>query len=194
MTDAALPDRRRPRRRILDAGLELASTGGYEAVQVRALAGLAGVSSRTIYSNFASLDSMLIVAVAEQSQDLYARFANAAPKGRTPATRVNQLINELTETMTSNRQLTVALFRALLSGKPDVSQYVNGFRTVLQTMLATAIAPKGPTKHDLEVAEILECIWFTALIGWVTRTDSDGQIGVIIQRSTRLLLANRQGT
>jgi AcrR family transcriptional regulator len=186
-----LPDRRRPRRRILDAGLELAATGGYEAVQVRALAGLAGVSSRTIYSNFASLDSMLIVAVAEQSGDLYARFANAPPKGRTPAARVNQLISELTETMTSNRQLTVALLRALLSGKPDVSQYVNAFRTVLQTMLATAIAPKGPTKGDLEVAEILECIWFTALIGWVTGTDSDAQIGVLIQRSTRLLLANR---
>jgi AcrR family transcriptional regulator len=191
MTDAALPDRRRPRRRILDAGLELASTGGYEAVQVRALAGLAGVSSRTIYSNFPSLDSMLIVAVAEQSQDLYARFATAAPKGRTPAARVNQLISELTDTMTSNRQLTVALLRALLSGKPDVSRYVNAFRTVLQTMLATAIAPKGPTKHDLEVAELLECIWFTALIGWVTGAESDAEIGVLIQRSTGLLLANR---
>jgi AcrR family transcriptional regulator len=191
MTDAALPDRRRPRRRILDAGLQLASSGGYEAVQVRALAGLAGVSSRTIYAYFPSLDSMLIVAVAEQSQDLYARFATAAPKGRTPAARVNQLISELTETMTANRALTVALLRALLSGKPDVSQYVNGFRTVLQTLLATAIAPKGPTKRDLEVAEILECIWFTALIGWATGTDSDAQIGEIIQRSTRLLLANR---
>lgn len=191
MTDAALPDRRRPRRRILDAGLELASTGGYEAVQVRALAGRAGVSSRTIYAYFPSLDSMLIVAVAEQSQDLYARFANAAPKGRTPAARVNQLISELTETMTANRALTVALLRALLSGKPDVSQYVNAFRVVLQTMLATAIAPKGPSKRDLEIAEILESIWFTALIGWATGTDSDAHIGELIRRSTRLLLTNR---
>jgi TetR/AcrR family transcriptional regulator, cholesterol catabolism regulator len=191
VTGAAEPDRRRPRRRILDAGLELASTGGYEAVQVRALAGLAGVSSRTIYAHFPSLDSMLIVAVAEQSQDLYARFANSAPKGRTPAARVNQLISELTETMTANRALTVALLRALLSGKPDVSQYVNAFRTVLQTMLATAIAPKGPTARDLEVAEILESIWFTALIGWATGTDSDAKIGDIIERSTHLLLGSR---
>ena len=191
MTDATLPDRRRPRRRILDAGLELASTGGYDAVQVRALAGRAGVSSRTIYAYFPSLDSLLIVAVAEQSQDLYTRFANAAPKGRTPAARVNQLISELTETMTANRALTVALLRALLSGKPDVSQYVNAFRVVLQTMLATAIAPKGPTKRDLEIAEILESIWFTALIGWAIGTDPDAHIAEIIRRSTRLLLANR---
>jgi AcrR family transcriptional regulator len=191
MTDAALPDPRRPRRRILDAALELASTGGYEAVQVRALAGVAGVSSRTIYAYFPSLDSLLIVAVAEQSQDLYARFANSAPKGRTPVARVNQLISELTATMTANRALTVALLRALLSGKPDVSQYVNGFRTVLQTILATAIAPKGSTKRDVEIAEILESIWFTALIGWAIGTDPDAHIGEIIQRSTRLLLTNR---
>jgi AcrR family transcriptional regulator len=191
MTEATMPDRRRPRRRILDAALELASTGGYDAVQVRALAGIAGVSSRTIYSNFTSLDSLLIVAVAEQSQDLYARFSTAPPKGRTPAARVNQLINELTETMTANRQLTVALLRALLSGKPDVAQYVNGFRAVLQTILATAIAPKGPTKRDHEAAEILEGIWFTALISWAIGTDADAHISEIIQRSTRLLLANR---
>jgi len=191
MNDAAMPERRVPRRRILDAALELASTGGYEAVQVRALAGIAGVSSRTIYANFPSLDSLLIVAVAEQSQDLYTRFSTAPPKGRTPSARVNQLISELTETMTANRALTVALLRALLSGKPDVSQYVNAFRTVLQTMLATAIAPKGSTKGDLEVAELLESIWFTALIGWAIGTDPDAHIGEMIQRSTRLLLANR---
>jgi len=54
------------------------------------------VSSRTIYSNFPSLDSLLIVAVAEQSQDLLHAFQHA--EGPQPAARVNQLINELTET------------------------------------------------------------------------------------------------
>ena len=138
MAEAMVPDRRGPRRRILDAALELASEGGYEALQVRALAGRAGVSSRTIYANFPSLDSLIIVAVAEQSGDLYRRFTESRLKGRSAAARVNQLISELTETMTANRALTVSLLRALLSGKPDVSQYVDGFRTVLQTMLATA--------------------------------------------------------
>jgi TetR/AcrR family transcriptional regulator, cholesterol catabolism regulator len=188
MADDDTPDGRGPRRRILDAALELASAGGYEALQVRAIAARAGVSSRTIYANFPSLDSLLIVAVAEQSGDLYRRFAEAPPKGRSAAARVNQLISELTETMTANRALTVALLRALLSGKPDVAQYVDGFRTVLQTMLATAIARKGPTKRDREVAEILESVWFTALVGWATGTDTDIYIGELMKRSTRLLL------
>lgn len=191
MPDGAVPERRGPRRRILDAALELASEGGYEALQVRALTGQAGVSSRTIYANFPSLDSLMIVAVAEQSGDLYRRFTDAPPKGRSAAARVNQLISELTATMTANRALTIALLRALLSGKPDVAQYVDGFRTVLQTMLATAIALERPTKRDLEVAEILESVWFTALVGWATGTDEDTYIGEIMRRSTRLLLPSR---
>jgi len=188
MVDEDGADGRGPRRRILDAALELASEGGYEALQVRTIAAQAGVSSRTIYANFPSLDSLLILAVAEQSGDLYRRFAGAPPKGRSAAARVNQLISELTETMTANRALTVALLRALLSGKPDVAQYVNGFATVLQTMLATAIAPEGPTKRDREAAEILESVWFTALVGWATGSDPDTYIGELMRRSTRLLL------
>ena len=179
---------RNPRRRIINAALQLASVGGYEAVQVRALSEQAGVSSRTIYANFPSLDSLLIVAVAEQSEGLYRQFTDTPPQGRTAAARVNQLISQLTDTMTANRPLTVALLRALLGGKPDVSQHVHGFREVLKSLLATAIAPKGPTRLDREIAELLESIWFTALVSWATGTDPDAYIGEIMQRACRLLL------
>ena len=187
MAEDAAADSRRPRRRMLDAALELASQGGYDALQVRALSQRAGVSSRTIYEQFPSLDSLLIVAVAEQSEGLYQQVT-AAPKGRTPGARVVSVIGELTETMTANRAITVALLRALLSGKPDVAQYVDGFRVVLQAILANAIAPKGATKRDREVAELLESIWFTALVGWAIGADSDAHIGEIMKRSVRFLL------
>ena len=179
---------RKPRRRILDAALALTSQGGYEALQVRALSERAGVSSRTIYANFPSLDSLLIVAVAEQSEDLYKGFTESPPQGKTPFSRVNHLIDQLTETMTSNRAITVALLRALLSGKPDVSQHVKGFGDVMQVLIASAIAPAGPTAHDRDVAEILENVWFTALVGWATGTTSDAHISDLMQRASRLLL------
>jgi AcrR family transcriptional regulator len=185
----AAPRPRRPRRRILDAALELASQGGYEALQVRAISDRAGVSSRTIYANFPSLDSLLILAVAEQSQGLYSRFTASPPKGRTPAERVDHLISDLTRTMTANRALMVAMLRALLSGKRDVSEHVHGFGQVLQALLASAIAPDGPSVRDREVAQILESIWFSALVGWATGSGSDGSIAEIMQRAARLLLS-----
>ena len=181
--------KQQPRRRILQAALELVSEGGYEALQVRALSERAGVSSRTIYANFPSLDSLLIVAVAEQSQALYQRFTDSPPRGRTAAARVDRLITDLTETMTANRALTVALLRALLSGKRDVSQFVTGFGGVLQAMLASAIAPDGPSARDQEVAELLEGIWFAALIGWASASSSDASIGRVMQKAARLLLS-----
>ncbi len=177
-----------PRRRILDAALELVATGGYDALQVQTLSDRAGVSSRTIYAHFPSLDSLVILAVAEQSQDLYRQFLESPPKGRTPAARVSYLIGSLTEAMTANREMTVALLRALLSGKPDVSEYVIGFATILRGMLAAAIAPGGPKARDREAAEILEGVWFTALVGWAAGTVPDTHIGDVMRRSARMLL------
>jgi TetR/AcrR family transcriptional regulator, cholesterol catabolism regulator len=181
----------RPRRRIINAALELATEGGYDALQVRTLSDRAGVSSRTIYKHFPSLDSLLIVAVAEQSQDLYRRYTESSPKGRTAATRVRNLITELTEIMTANRTLTVALLRALLSGKPDVVPWIQAFGDVLRTMLASAIAPNGPTARDRAAAEILECIWFSGLIGWATGADADNHLHDLMRTSARALLGTR---
>jgi AcrR family transcriptional regulator len=191
MSDRATPRPRQPRRRMLDAALELAVQGGYDALQVRAIAQRAGVSSRTIYENFPSLDSLLILAVAEPAAGLYRQFTESPPTGRTSAARVNQLISQLTDTMTANRPLTLALFRALLSGKPDVAQHIAGFRAALQAVLASAITSQRPTKRDRDVAEILQNIWFTALVGWAAGTDSDTYIADIMARSTRLLLPTR---
>ena len=70
----------------------------------------------------------------------------------------------------------------------DVSQYVHGFGGVLQTMLASAIAPEGPSERDREVAELLESIWFSALVGWASGTSADADIGRIMQRAAALLL------
>ena len=181
----------RPRRRILNAALELVIEGGYENLQVRPLSERAGVSSRTIYAHFASLDSLLIVAVAEQSQDLYRRYTESPPSGRTSVARVTRLIADLTETMTTTRNLTVALMRALLSGKPDVAPWVHAFGDVLQNMLASAIAPDGPTAHDREVAEILQGVWFSAIVGWATGAASAEHVNELLRRSARALLGDR---
>jgi len=176
------------RRRIVDAALQLVSEGGYDALQVRAIAERAGVSSRTMYQHFPSLDSLLIVAVAEQSDGLYRPYPTAPPPGSTPAVRINDLIGELTESMTAHRALTIALLRALISGKPDVEQHVEGFRTMLQVRLAAAITPERPDQSDPEVVEILASIWFAALAGWASGVDRDAHIGEIMRASTARLL------
>ena len=125
MTDPALPDRRRPRRRILDAGLELAADR-----RLRSGPGArAGRTRRRVVPNdLLELRVTRFDAHRCRRRTVGRPLPPASPTPRRKAERrpprVNQLISELTETMTANRALTVALLRALLSGKPDVSQYV----------------------------------------------------------------------
>ena len=77
-----------PRRRIIDAALRLTARNGYDSVQVRTLSELAGVSSRTIYEQFPSLDSVIIVAVSEEYEKQVQRLLEseeAAAKSDAPA-------------------------------------------------------------------------------------------------------------
>jgi AcrR family transcriptional regulator len=195
-TDAAIDERppghaaRSPaRQRILDSAIALVSEGGYDALQVRAITDRADVSSRTIYSYFDSLESLLIVAIAEQSAPLYERFTQSRPRNRTPAGRVNRLISDFTDIMTTNRSVTLALLRALVSGKEDVLPHVRAFARVLEDMLVAAMAGADPTANDREIAEILQNVWFSALVGWAAGTVSDKHVKTVMQSATRRLLA-----
>lgn len=179
------------RQRIIDAALALVVEGGYEALQVRAITERAAVSSRTIYTFFPSLDSLLIIAIAERAgAEVYGRLTQGSRK-RTAAGRVEEVIDDLVRIMTDNRALTVGLLRALLSGKPDVAQHVRGFAATTQAVLATAIRPDGPSAADRETAEILEAIYFCALIGWATGADTEEHLRRLMHRAITRTLRNQ---
>jgi TetR/AcrR family transcriptional regulator, cholesterol catabolism regulator len=181
------------RRRILGAALALAAECGYDEVQVRALSKRAGVSSRTIYTHFPSLDSLLIVAIIEQAQPMYGRLTDAPPAGATPAARVDGLITRLTETITANRSITVALIRALHGGKPDVAPYVHQFGATIQGMFLAAIAPDGPTPRDRDAAAVLESVWFHAVVNWATGPEALIDPAEIMRRALGTLFEARAG-
>src|SRR5258708_8914904 len=60
------PVQKRRRRRIIDAAMELAAEGGYEAVQMREVAARAGVALGTLYRYFPSKEQLLVAGMVEQ--------------------------------------------------------------------------------------------------------------------------------
>ena len=58
------------RRRVLDATLELAAEGGFDAVQMRDVAAAADVALGTLYRYFSSKERLLLEAMVEQQDDL----------------------------------------------------------------------------------------------------------------------------
>ena len=72
---------RERRRRILDATLALAAKGGYEAVQMRAVAEKAEVAVGTLYRYFPSKVHLLTSALAREFRRLDQRTERSDPPG-----------------------------------------------------------------------------------------------------------------
>src|SRR6187551_608601 len=78
---------RERRKRILDATLAIASKGGYEAVQMRAVAERADVAVGPLHRSFPSTVHLLVSPLARASDRLDATTDRAALAGGTPYQR-----------------------------------------------------------------------------------------------------------
>ena len=74
------------RRRVIDATLELAAGGGFDAVQMRDVAAEAGVALGTVYRYFESKERLLLEANLEQVDALRALLAERPRRARPPPT------------------------------------------------------------------------------------------------------------
>ena len=75
---------RERRKRILDATLAIASKGGYEAVQMRAVAERADVAVGTLYRYFPSKVHLLVSALGREFERIDAKTDRASLAGGTP--------------------------------------------------------------------------------------------------------------
>src|SRR5260370_36808420 len=86
---------RERRNRILDATLAIASKGGYEAVQMRAVAERADVAVGTLYRYFPSKVHLLVSALGREFERIDARTDRAALAGRPPPQRGEPVVGPL---------------------------------------------------------------------------------------------------
>ena len=109
-----------PRSRAIAAARSLAEAGGYEAVQVRDVVRLTGLSSATLYRHFSSKDHLIAAAQLEWVRSLQLKSrAQTAPSG---ADRVAALLAETCRSMGRSPLLAKALIRARASSDPRVSE------------------------------------------------------------------------
>src|SRR3984885_5029234 len=80
---------RERRKRILDATMAIASKGGYEAVQMRAVADRADVAVGTLYRYFPSKVHLLVSALGREFERIDAKTDRSALSGGTPYQRLN---------------------------------------------------------------------------------------------------------
>ena len=133
---AAQRDRRR---RILDATVALASKGGFDAVQMRAVAEQADVALGTLYRYFPSKIHLLVSALARQFEETEANLGRRAIPGDDPADRVTYVLTRATRGMQREPNLTEALTRAFMFADSTVAGEIHVVGLKLTAMLNRAM-------------------------------------------------------
>ncbi|HWD04957.1 MAG TPA: cholesterol catabolism transcriptional regulator KstR [Amycolatopsis sp.] len=182
---AAQRDRRR---RIIDATLQLASKGGYDAVQMRAVAEKADVALGTLYRYFPSKIHLLVSGLARQFERAQEKLERAAIPGDTPAERLMFVLGRNTRLMQRDPHLTEAMVRAFMFADTSAAAEVELVGRLMEDMFAQAMGIAEPTESDRDVFHVVADVWMANLVAWVTRRASAADVANRLELSVRLLL------
>jgi TetR/AcrR family transcriptional regulator, cholesterol catabolism regulator len=182
---AAQRDRRR---RILDATLALASKGGYDAVQMRAVAEKAEVALGTLYRYFPSKIHLLVSALAVEFDRIQEGIDRSEIPGETAHERTLHVLGRVTRVMQREPQLTEAMTRAFLFADPSAAAEVNLVGQKMEHMFTKAMHSGEPSADDKAIARVIGDVWLANLVAWVTRRASANDVIHHLELATRLLV------
>jgi AcrR family transcriptional regulator len=187
-------------RRIVDAAVELAEQGGFEAVRLRDVAERSDVALGTLYKYFRGKEDILLFAFNEGLRRLERGLFERPVAGATPLERVTEFFRRATRGLLQNPQLGGALVRAMSGGDRETAVQIAGSNRRMARMLVaslrdqpvdpeTSIDAFAPRETEGELADALIGVWFAGLIGWVIGTEPDSDtITLKMNVAARLML------
>lgn len=176
------------RKRVLDAAVELAADGGYEAVQMRDVADRAKVALGTLYRYFPSKDQLLVAALGERAALLEQRLRQRPAAGDTPADRVIDVLRRASRALEREPRVTAAMVTALSSPDADAASTKLEVYGTLRSIIGSAVDSAGIDAHDTDdVVHVLGYVWFAALVSWVGGMRAD-LMADELELAARLLL------
>src|SRR3954465_8644738 len=186
---AAQRDRRK---RILDATLALASKGGYDAVQMRAVAERADVALGTLYRYFPSKIHLLVSALARELEKVRERTDRLPLPGQTPYDRLMFILDRITKAMQRDPQLTEAMTRAFMFADASAAAEVDTVGRLMDRMIARALTDDEPPEEQLAISRVISDVWLANLVAWVTRRASATDVADRLELTIALLLGERK--
>jgi TetR/AcrR family transcriptional regulator, cholesterol catabolism regulator len=193
--DRGSPAQRERRRRILEAATTLAAKGGFEQMQMRAVAEHADVALGTLYRYFPSKIHLLVNMLAQQFEVAGDTLARKAIPGDTPADRVMFVLGRTTQTLQREPNLTEALTRAFMFADASVAQEIEVVAAHVRRMLLLAMREPGtpsdvpePTEEEIAVTKVIGDVWLASLVQWVTGRASAHDVATSLDVAVRLLL------
>jgi TetR/AcrR family transcriptional regulator, cholesterol catabolism regulator len=183
---------RERRKRILDATLAIASKGGYEAVQMRAVAERADVAVGTLYRYFPSKVHLLVSALGREFERIEAKTDRSAIAAGSPYERLHQMISRLNRAMQRNPLLTEAMTRAFVFADASAAGEVDHVGKLMDSMFARAMSEGEPTEDQYHIARVISDVWLSNLLAWLTRRASATDVSKRLDLAVRLLIGDEE--
>ncbi|MGV0699407.1 TetR/AcrR family transcriptional regulator [Mycolicibacter sinensis] len=152
----------RRRESIIEAALRQA-VHGYEAVQIRAVADAAGVSTSAVYHYFSSKDGLLLECLHSWLSEFEDSDALAIVGKRGPNQRLLRVVESLTERLSLTPRLADTMARAYLHATGSASDTAEFVRDTLIEIFTEAMHPER-SQHNDHVAALMADLWIANVL------------------------------
>jgi TetR/AcrR family transcriptional regulator, cholesterol catabolism regulator len=178
------------RQRILSATQALAIRGGFDGVQMRAVAEKAEVALGTLYRYFSSKVHLLVALTYERSVGFLSQLERTPPPEEDPVERVYGVMIQVTRVLQQDPSLTEAMLRAVMVADASAAAAVDRVNDLVTRILITAYrgGHAEPSAEDESRARVLEMVWLTSLLAWLSGRASSGQVDEDLWTAARLIL------
>jgi TetR/AcrR family transcriptional regulator, cholesterol catabolism regulator len=178
------------RAHVVAAAMELAETGGYDAVVMKTVAERSGVALATLYRWFASKDHLLTEVLLSWGGDLSNTLGSDPPTGPDPVARVAEALRTVMTTAASRPKLAEAIVAAVLAVEPAVLDAQTDFHEMVVAWIDIALGDDELPDRD-EVVKVLELVCFASIIRLVSGGETAESAGNQLEAAARLLIHPR---
>src|SRR3954464_228988 len=190
--EEALPTeaQRARRHRILKAAAELATEGGFDAVQMREVAERADVALGTLYRYFPSKIHLLVSVLADEMEALRTRLSVSPAADGDAAGRVLAVLQRSVGALQRNPKLYGAVVRAMMFGDESTATENIAVSDNMDAIITQAMTANGasPTADDIAIAQLLGKIWLADILSWLAGRSTVAQMQQDLALAVRLLV------
>ena len=178
------------RRRVIQAAIDLANKGGYDAVQMRDVAAEASVALGTLYRYFPSKDQLLVAALNEWAEDMRDKLKARPPRGATNADRVATVLRSTVRALEKQPKLSSAFVSALSSMNAEEPGSIERAAQVYGTMseMIGLAMDDGVSEDQDMLMRVIGQMWFAVLVFWARGWSAGTEMADDLAAAAHLLI------
>ncbi|WP_336883182.1 TetR/AcrR family transcriptional regulator [Rhodococcus globerulus] len=187
------PAQLKARTALIEAAIELATGGGYDAVSMPEVAKRAGMSTAKAYQHIGSKDQLLFEALLTLGDRSAVGVAENQPAGETPADRLIEVLSRIMGQVAQRPLLYRAVYRAYIASAPaiDGAASISGLGPERAVWIARALQAGntvGFTDDALDAAARVISLTFQGAMVSVAAGRDVEEVAAQLEESVRLLL------